>query len=118
MGLTILLRCKDLDETRTFYSSVLGFSVADTAENTLTVEKNGGKLIFTKQNLWNSDPVCSGTIYFTIPDTDEYYAMVKDRAKISWPLQQMPYGSREFGVHDCNGYSLAFQQDRSRGLGG
>jgi len=118
MPLTILLRCKDLDETRTFYSSVLGFSIADTAEDTLTVEKNGGKLIFTKQDLWHSDPVCSGTIYFTIPDTDEYYAMVKHRAKISWPIQEMPYGSREFGLNDCNGYSLAFQQDRSRGLGG
>jgi predicted enzyme related to lactoylglutathione lyase len=110
MPLTILLRCKDLDETRKFYSSVLGFSIADTAEDTLTVEKNGGKLIFTRQDLWNSDPACSGTIYFTIPDTIEYYAMVKDRAKISWPLRQMPYGSREFGVNDCNGYSLAFQQ--------
>jgi len=111
MAVTILLRCKDLEETRRFYSSVLGCNVADTAEHTLSVENNGGKLIFTTQDLWNSAPACSGTIYFTVPDVKEYYAKVKDRAKISWPLQQMPYGSLEFGVIDCNGYNLAFQQD-------
>ena len=111
MPLTILLRCKDLDETRTFYSAVLGFSVADTAENTLRVEKNGGKLIFTAQDLWSRGPVCTGTIYFTIPDVNAYYATVKDKAEVAWPPQEMPYGSREFGVNDCNGYCLAFQQD-------
>jgi catechol 2,3-dioxygenase-like lactoylglutathione lyase family enzyme len=112
MTLTILLRCKDLDATRAFYSSVLGFSVADSAGDTLTVERNGGKLIFTRQDLWKSEPACSGTIYFTIPDTSEYYATVKDQVEIAWPLQRMPYGSsEEFGVKDCNGYHLAFQQD-------
>jgi predicted enzyme related to lactoylglutathione lyase len=111
MSLTILLRCKDLEDTRRFYSSSLGFNLADTAENTLTVEKNGDKLIFTAQDLWESEPACSGTIYFTVPDVNQYYAQVKDKAKISWTLQRMPHGSLEFGVIDCNGYGLAFQQD-------
>lgn len=111
MPLTILLRCKDLDETRTFSSAVLGFSVADTAENTLEVEKNGGKLIFTAQDLWSRGPVCTGTIYFTIRDVNAYHATVKDKAEVAWPPREMPYGSWEFGVNDCNGYCLAFQQD-------
>jgi len=111
MAVTILLRCKDLGETRRFYCSVLCFDVADTAENTLTVEKNGGKLIFTTQDLWDSEPACTGTIYFTIPDVNAYYSMVKDQTKISWSLQRMPYGPLEFGVIDCNGYNLAFQQE-------
>jgi uncharacterized glyoxalase superfamily protein PhnB len=55
-------------------------------------------------------PRFSGTIYFTVPDADSYFATVKDKVAIAWPVQNMPYGSREFGVKDCNGYHLAFQQ--------
>lgn len=110
MSVTVLLHCNDLEQTRKFYGSVLGFNVSESTQGTLTVEKHGGKLIFTQQDLWKSQPACSGTIYFTIPDADNYYATVKDKASISWPLQDMSYGSREFGVSDCNGYSLAFQQ--------
>jgi uncharacterized glyoxalase superfamily protein PhnB len=110
MTFTLLLRCNDLNETREFYRSVLGFDVADTAEDTVTVEMAGGKLIFTSQDLWQSAPTCSGTIYFVVPDVDSFYVSVKDEATVSWPLQDMSYGSREFGVIDCNGYSLAFMQ--------
>jgi len=31
----------------------------------------------------------------------------------AWQLQDMPYGSREFGVRDCNGCHLAFAQQAS-----
>ena len=110
MGLTILLRCRDLPETREFYRAVLGFEVRDTAENTVSVTKHGGTLIFTASDLWAQPPGCSGTLYFGVPDVDGYFATLKDRATIAWPLQDMPYGSREFGVVDCNGYHLAFQQ--------
>ena len=110
MSLTLLLRCNNIDETREFYSSVLGFSHADTAGGTLTVERAGAKLIFTGQDLWKSPPTCSGTVYFSIPDADSYFASIRDRVSVAWPIQDMPYGSREFGIHDCNGYTLAFQQ--------
>lgn len=110
MPLTILLRCRDLEETRKFYQSALGFSVRDTTEGTLTVEHDGGKLIFTSGDLWESPPVFSGTIYFTVPDADGYFASVKDKTTVAWPIQDMSYGSKEFGIKDCNGYHLAFQQ--------
>lgn len=110
MPITLLLRCNDQDATREFYRSVLAFNVADSAEGTLTVDKHGSRLIFTRQDLWKSGPVFSGTIYFPVPDLDGYYAAIRDRTSISWPLQDMPYGSREFGILDCNGYYLGFQQ--------
>lgn len=110
MSLTLLLRCNSIDETRAFYRSVLGFGVADTAEGTLTVERAGAKVIFTRQDLWNSLPTCSGTLYFTVPDADSYFASVRDRVSVAWPIQDMPYGTREFGIIDCNGYTLAFRQ--------
>lgn len=110
MPLTILLRCRDLAETRRFYQSALGFNVRDTAEGTLTVEQHGGALIFTSADLWEGAPSLSGTIYFSIPDADGYFLSVKDKTSVIWPIQDMPYGSREFGIKDCNGYHLAFQQ--------
>ena len=110
MPLTVLLRCHDLEETRLFYQSALGFNIRDTAEGTLTVEHHGGTLIFTSSDFWQSPLGFSGTIYFSVPDADGYFASVKDKATVVWPVQDMSYGSREFGVKDCNGYHLAFQQ--------
>lgn len=118
MPLTLLLRCRDLERTRRFYRSALGFAVRDTAEATLTVELHGGVLVFTSSDLWQRPPGVSGTLYFTVPDVDGYFASLKDRVTVTWPVRDMPYGSREFGIEDCNGYRLAFQQIRqSAGTG-
>jgi uncharacterized glyoxalase superfamily protein PhnB len=108
--LTLLLRCKDKQETRAFYASMLGFDVRGSAEATLTAEKFGARLIFTEADLWQSAPKLSGTIYFIVADVAAYHAAIKDKVSLAWPLQDMPYGSSEFGVNDCNGYCLAFQQ--------
>ena len=110
MALTLLLRCRDLAETREFYRSALGFDVRDTAEGTVTAERSGDILVFTASDLWGGPPGLSGTIYFTVADVDGRYARVKDKATVAWPLQAMPYGSREFGIRDSNGYHLAFRQ--------
>jgi predicted enzyme related to lactoylglutathione lyase len=110
MSLAALLRSTDLAATRDFYASILGFAVSDSAEGTLTVERHGGKLIFTALDLWNRPPGLSGTLYFSVPDVEAYYDQIKGETSIAWPLQRMPYGSYEFGVVDCNGYTLAFQQ--------
>lgn len=109
MTLTLLLHSRNLEETREFYGSVLGFNVRDSAGDTLTVERGGGRLIFTTGNLWG-DAGFAGTIYFTMPDVDGYFASIRDKVDIAWPIQDMSYGSREFGIRDWNGYYLAFQQ--------
>jgi uncharacterized protein YjbI with pentapeptide repeats len=112
MSLTLLLRCRSLAETRAYYRDILGFAVADTAGKTLTAEKEGGTLIFVDQDFLGT-PAMSATIYFTLADADAYFAVIKDKVAIAWPLQNMPYGTREFGITDCNGYCLAFQQNMS-----
>ncbi|MEC5400109.1 VOC family protein [Uliginosibacterium sp. H1] len=110
MSLTILLRCHDVEQTRAFYRSRLGFDLSDTAEGTLTAVLHGGALVFTPADLWGAAPGFTGTIYLAVPALDDYYATVKDGVSLAWPLQDMPYGSREFGIRDCNGYYLAFRQ--------
>jgi uncharacterized glyoxalase superfamily protein PhnB len=111
MSLSLLLRCNSRRESRNFYTSILGFVASDTVDDTLTVERDGDGLIFTELDLWHSAPMCSGTIYFAVADVDDYYLAIKDKAPIAWPLQDMPYGTREFAVTDCNGYIIAFQRD-------
>ena len=110
MSLTILLHTSDLKATREFYTSMLGFTVEETAEGTITVEKEGAKLLFTEQNLWGSAPSCTGTLYITVSDVDAFYDSIRAIASVAWELQDMPYGSREFAIKDCNGYCIAFQQ--------
>jgi hypothetical protein len=106
--MSLLLRCADLTRTRTFYSSVLGFAVHETAESTLTASIDSTRLIFTDQNLWHAEPAFSGTIYIALPDVEHYYALVHDKVDLRWPLHHSDYGTREFGIRDCNGYCLAF----------
>lgn len=110
MPLTLLLRCNDLQLTATHYRDTLGFRVTDSQEGTLTAQLEDCRIVFTQQDLWASPAGCSGTVYCLIGDVARYYESVKDRAEIAWPLQDMPYGSTEFGVRDCNGYHLAFAQ--------
>ena len=106
--MNLLLRCTDVGETKAFYSEILQFDVSDSAEGTCTVQRAGGTIVFTAGDLWGGHPHCTGTIYFFIPDVEAYYDTIKHKAIVRWPLEDMPYGTREFGVKDCNGYTLAF----------
>lgn len=111
MSLSVLLRCIDLQSTRDFYQLVLGFDSAATLENTLTVSRGAARLVFTAQDLWKLEPRLSGTIYITVGDVDAYFAAIKEHVTVAWAPRDMPYGSREFAIVDCNGYLLAFQQE-------
>ena len=112
MAINLLLRCNSVKQTRQFYSEILGFEISDSAEGSCTVQKEGGTLIFTDANLWSGPPVLSGTVYFFLADVDAYYAKVSKLANVQWPLEEMSYGTREFAVTDCNGYTLAFAQKK------
>lgn len=72
------------------------------------MKKSGETIIFTDEDLWEGHPHCTGTIYIFLENVEEYYDAVKDKAIVRWPLEDMSYGTREFGVKDCNGYTLAF----------
>ena len=108
MPISLLLKCHDIETTKSFYKDILEFNVRDSANNTCAVEKEGGSIIFTPEDLWNGHPKCTGTIYFFIEDVEGYYEQIKEKVIIQWPLQEMQYGIKEFGVKDNDEYSLAF----------
>ena len=112
--MNLLLRCRDVSETRRFYGGVLGFEVWDGPEQTCSVRPAGGSkstVIFAAAANLGEGPVMSGTVYFFVDDVAAYYESIKDSVDVIWPLQDMAYGTREFGITDCNGYHLAFAQD-------
>jgi predicted enzyme related to lactoylglutathione lyase len=110
--MNLLMKCNDIAETKSFYSGILQFDVSDTAKDTCSVQKAGGTIIFSSGDNLGSSPSMTGTIYFFVPHVDEYFETIKDNVDVQWPLQDMPYGTREFGIRDCNGYHLAIVQDR------
>ncbi|MGE8049382.1 VOC family protein [Pseudomonas monteilii] len=115
MSLTALLRCNDLNVTQEYYREILGFDVAETAAGSIRVSYEDSYLVFTEQDLWAVSTGSSATFYFHVADVSQYFERVKGLAEIAWPLQDMSYGMREFGVRDCNGYYLAFaQSERAR----
>jgi uncharacterized glyoxalase superfamily protein PhnB len=95
VSLSLLLRCE----------------VIDCSQLSLSVMKFDALIIFTELDLWQQNFGMSGTIYIRVPDVDQYFLEVKDAVELAWTLQDMPYGTREFAVRDCNAYCLAFMQD-------
>lgn len=56
------------------------------------------------ENMWN--------VYFWVNDARAMYEELKKRgAKIDYELCDQPYGCREFGIQDLDGYDIAFGQD-------
>ncbi len=54
--------------------------------------------------LWN--------VYFWVSDAEALYEELKARgAIIDYDLCDQPYGCREFGIQDLDGYDIAFGQD-------
>ncbi len=62
------------------------------------------------ENMWN--------VYFWVNDVDKLYEELSGRgAKIDYELCTQPYGCREFGIQDLDGYDIAFGQDIEEGDG-
>ncbi len=51
-------------------------------------------------------------VYFWVDDVEAIYAELTARgATIDYELCDQPYGVKEFGVQDLDGYDIAFGQD-------
>jgi uncharacterized glyoxalase superfamily protein PhnB len=113
--ITPTLRVTDLQRAADFYTGVLGFAVAWRApndgggENCMLTAGDVSVLLSTGAHLGDV-PRFTGTLYFDVTGVDELFARVKDRAEVVWPLEDMEYGQREFGVRDPDGYVLAFAE--------
>ena len=59
------------------------------------------------ENMWN--------VYFWVDDAATLFEELKGRgATIDYEICDQPYGCREFGIQDLDGYDIAFGQDFER----
>ena len=110
-----VLKVSDMQKSVDFYTGVLGFWVAWRAandgggENCMLRAGTAELLLSTGSHLGDS-PQFTGTLYFHMSGVQEFFERVKNWAEVVWPLETMDYGQREFGIRDCDGYTLAFAE--------
>lgn len=111
-----VLHVRDLDAAVEFYTGVLAFRQAwrnpadGGGENCLLAWGQAELMLSTGSHL-GGPPSLTGTLYFNGSGVATLYEKVKDRATVVWPLSDMEYGTREFGIRDVDGYLLAFAQE-------
>jgi predicted enzyme related to lactoylglutathione lyase len=118
-GISPVLLVADLDRSVAFYRDALGFGCEvygdppdfatarrDAAVILLALAGNDERLVphwRIRDKTWNA--------YIRVDDADAIYAEAQERgARIDYTIYDAPYGFREFGVQDPDGYDIAFGQ--------
>jgi uncharacterized glyoxalase superfamily protein PhnB len=110
-----VLKVTDMQRPVAFYTGILGFAVCwQTAndgggENCMLAAGAINLLLSTGAHLGDK-PQFTGTLYFNMVGVREFYEQIKSKVEIVWPLETMDYGQTEFGIKDCDGYTLAFAE--------
>lgn len=113
---TILL-VKDVTESANWYRDKCGFTInnfyGDPPEFCI-INRDGFYLMFAKcppekiKPNWNNVKATSN-VYFWVNDVESIYKeLVFKGATIDWDLCIQPYGVKEFGINDPDGYDIAF----------
>lgn len=110
-----LMWTKDIPGTIDFYTKTLGFAV-DAYDEDLgwaSLSRDGIHLMLSLPNAHfdYSAPIFTGSFYFNTEDARGWWEMVKDKAKVCYPLEEFSWGMREFAIYDNNGYLLQFGQE-------
>jgi predicted enzyme related to lactoylglutathione lyase len=103
-----LLGARDLAATSTFYEN-LGFTLTQTAEMSLTVELEGGRMIFCNARLWEYPPQATVTFYFDLLSIEDIYERARNAGILRWDRTTTGYGGEEFAAIDPDGYTIALQ---------
>ena len=111
-----VLKVSDIEQSVAFYTGILGFTVAWRAandgggENCMVEARTTSVLLSTGAHLGDA-PRFTGTLYFHMTGVREFFDRLRQQVEVVWPLETMDYGQTEFGIHDCNGYILAFAEE-------
>ncbi len=113
-----------IDETITFYTEKLGFTV-DWAGDLFAIISKGNATIMIRQlkmgdlkrpnripfikSGWHTNGAEAWDAYVWVNDTDKLYSSIKTKnVKIIKEIQDSEYGNRDFEIVDNNGYILCF----------
>lgn len=105
-----------LEETKTFYTKILGFGVAFENDFYLLMHTPNGQaeLSFLKPNHPSQQPIFKSAfngkgVYITIEvdDVDSLYKILKDKGvDIAFEVRSEPWGDRHFAIVDPNGIGI------------
>jgi uncharacterized glyoxalase superfamily protein PhnB len=107
----------DIEATLHFYTETLGFTsngAYEEAGEKLWAEVARGEAriwFFTNRLDGFPNAAFSGLIYIFVDDVDALAARLDGRVSVEWGPETQPYGLREFGIKDLNGYYLVFAKD-------
>ena len=111
-ALVPVFRSWDLAATVAFYTERLGFAceAGSAEEGWVALRRDGIELMVSAPNahLPETTPAFTGSLYLRCDDVDGWWARLRDVARVCYPLEDFPYGMREFAVFDNNGYLLQF----------
>lgn len=118
--LTPMLWTNDLQETISFYTTMLGFALDEFSEEWgwCHLHKDDTYIMFAKPNehsTYDGQSFCTGSFYFVIDEVDELWDAIKSKAKLAYAIDNFSHNMREFGIFDNNGYMLQFGRELKEG---
>lgn len=112
-----ILLVKDVVYSANWYRDKCGFEITKfygEPPSFCILQRDGYYLMFAKCSPdkiipnWKSVEATSN-VYFWVDDVEEIYnEFVKNGATIDYELCIQPYGVKEFGINDPDGYDIAF----------
>jgi catechol 2,3-dioxygenase-like lactoylglutathione lyase family enzyme len=124
--LSPILWTKSLEETISFYESVLGFKANSNFPNFVSLTREHVELMFVLPQDEPEDckdpnnkeeffpkPLLTGSIFIVTDQVDKLWESVKDKATVKTSIENRAYFMRDFSILDNNGYELVFGQDIS-----
>jgi predicted enzyme related to lactoylglutathione lyase len=110
---SFVIAVHDLDTSTAFYRDVLGFEVEPVFDEGWRAYSSGAYRIMAGRCPESMHPSKLGDhsyfAYFEIEGIDKYYDKVRAAgAKVSKPIDDVPWGMREFGVVTTDGHRIMF----------
>lgn len=107
-ALVPMLQCHDIQATKEWYCTILGFRcVGETEQTWCRLERDGAAIMFMR-NSHLGVPQATATQYIYVDDVYRLWDSIKHICKPEWGPQEMPYGMIEVAIKDPNGYLLSF----------
>jgi uncharacterized glyoxalase superfamily protein PhnB len=110
LDVTPMLSVTQVEPAIAFYRDILGFDCVASMDGWACMGRDGTEVMLALPNahLPFERPLMTGSIYFNTDDADAWWNRLKDKAEVVYPIEDFPYGKREFAIRDNSGYLLQF----------
>lgn len=112
-----ILLVSDVTVSANWYREKLGFKIVDfygDGPDFVILQRDGQYIMFSRADKKDIVPNWkivekTSNVYFWVDDVEKlYFEYLENKATIDWDLCTQPYGVKEFGINDPDGYDVAF----------